>query len=123
MTVTGVWPGCVRLDECDLLIVATARGVADRNWSRRYQDHEARGPTDRTPAPPHVCVRRCRRSTMRRLIATKVRAIAEAPERTWQDVADVGFLVRLDGMNRDEVRGYFERAGLGAKWHALERTL
>ena len=60
---------------------------------------------------------------MRRLIATKVRAIAEAPERTWQDVADVGFLVRLNGVNRDEVRGYFERAGLGAKWHALERTL
>ena len=57
------------------------------------------------------------------LIAMKVRAIAEAPERTWQDLADVGFLVRLEGVNRDEVRVYFERAGLGAKWDELERAL
>lgn len=57
------------------------------------------------------------------LIAMKVRAMAEAPERTWQDLADVGYLVRLDGVDRDEVRGYFERAGLGDKWRELESAL
>ncbi len=57
------------------------------------------------------------------LIAMKVRAMAEAPERTWQDLADVGYLVRLDGVDREEVRGYFERAGLGDKWRELETAL
>jgi len=53
----------------------------------------------------------------------KVRAIAEAPDRLWQDLADVGFLVRLEGVDRAEVRGYFDRAGLVEKWNELERAL
>lgn len=57
------------------------------------------------------------------LIAMKVRAIADEPDRIWQDLADVGFLVRLDGVDRHEVRGYFERAGLGEKWRELEKVL
>ncbi len=57
------------------------------------------------------------------LIAMKVRAMAVAPERTWQDLADVGYLVGLDGVDRDEVRGYFERAGLGDRWRELESAL
>lgn len=57
------------------------------------------------------------------LVAMKVRAIADAPERMWQDLADIGYLVRLDGVDRDEVRGYFERAGLGEKWREIERSL
>lgn len=57
------------------------------------------------------------------LIAMKVRAMAEAPERTWQDLADVGYLVRLDGVDRNEVRGYFERAGLEGRWRELEQSL
>ena len=46
------------------------------------------------------------------LVAMKVRAIVEAPERTWQDLADIGYLVRLDGVDLGEVQGYFARAGL-----------
>lgn len=57
------------------------------------------------------------------LIAMKVRAIKDAPERTWQDLADIGFLVRLDGIDRDEVRGYFERAGLRERWRELADAL
>ena len=45
----------------------------------------------------------------------------EAPERTWQDLVDSGYLFRLDGIDRDEVRGYFERAGLEERWHELTR--
>jgi hypothetical protein len=46
------------------------------------------------------------------LIAMKVQAIKEAPERTWQDLADIGFLLQLPGVDRGEAAGYFERAGL-----------
>ena len=57
------------------------------------------------------------------LIAMKVRAMAEAPERTWQDLADVRYLVRLDDVDREEVRGYFLKAGLEEKWREIERGL
>jgi hypothetical protein len=57
------------------------------------------------------------------LMAMKVRAIADAPERTFQDLADIGYLVRLQGVNREEVRGYFVRAGLEEKWREFERAL
>lgn len=57
------------------------------------------------------------------LIAMKVRAIVDAPERTWQDLADIGYLIRLESVNRDEVRGYFQRAGLDGRWRELEQLL
>ena len=57
------------------------------------------------------------------LIAMKVQAIRDAPERTWQDLADIGYLLRLEGLDREEVRGYFVRAGLEEKWHELARAL
>jgi hypothetical protein len=47
------------------------------------------------------------------LIAMKVQAMKDAPQRTWQDLVDIAYLFRLDGVNRDEVRQYFESAGLG----------
>lgn len=53
------------------------------------------------------------------LIAMKVRAIKDAPERTLQDLADIGYLLRIDGVDREEARGYFERAGLEEKWREL----
>ena len=57
------------------------------------------------------------------LIAMKVRAIADAPERMWQDLADIGFLLRLEHVDREEARGYFIRAGLEEKWREIERAL
>jgi len=56
------------------------------------------------------------------LIAMKVQAMKDAPDRTWQDLVDIGHLFRLDGVNRDEVRQYFERAGLLEEWHELTRV-
>jgi nucleotidyltransferase AbiEii toxin of type IV toxin-antitoxin system len=53
------------------------------------------------------------------LIAMKVQAMKDAPERTWQDLADIGYLLRVPGVDREEVRGYFDRAGLDARWREL----
>jgi hypothetical protein len=57
------------------------------------------------------------------LIAMKVKAIGDAPERMWQDLADIGFLLRLEHVDREEARGYFVRAGLEEKWREIERAL
>lgn len=55
------------------------------------------------------------------LVAMKVHAMKNDPALTLQDLADVRFLLALPGVDRDEVRGYFERAGLGDRLDALER--
>jgi hypothetical protein len=52
----------------------------------------------------------------------KVQAMKDAPERTWQDLVDIAYLFRLDGVNRDEVRQYFENAGLVEKWYELTQV-
>jgi hypothetical protein len=53
----------------------------------------------------------------------KVQAMKDAPERTWQDLVDIAYLLRLEGVNRDEVRGYFVRAGLEERWRELDGGL
>ena len=54
------------------------------------------------------------------LVAMKLHAIQNSPERLWQDMADIGFLVRLDGVDRNQVRAYFEKANLMERWRELE---
>jgi len=56
------------------------------------------------------------------LIAMKVRAMQDAPERTGQDLVDIAYLLGVAGVNRDEVRGYFVRAGLEERWNELARA-
>jgi predicted nucleotidyltransferase len=53
------------------------------------------------------------------LIAMKVQAMKDAPERTWQDLVDIAYLIRLPDVDRAEVEGYFTRAGLEEKWREL----
>jgi hypothetical protein len=53
------------------------------------------------------------------LIAMKVQAMKDAPERTWQDLVDIGYLLRLPEVDHAEVRGHFARAGLDDKWREL----
>ncbi len=84
--------------------------TSDRLFASAKEVPGPGGQPMRVPKPEH-------------LIAMKVRAMADAPERTWQDLADIGYLVRLDGVDRDEVRGYFRRVGLEDKWHELARAL
>jgi hypothetical protein len=57
------------------------------------------------------------------LIAMKVQAMRDSPDRTWQELVDIGYLVGLEGVDRTEVRGYFERHGLMERWHEIERSL
>lgn len=57
------------------------------------------------------------------LAAMKAQAMKNDPERTFQEMADVQFLLRLPETDRDEVRRQFERRGLGEQFRELERSL
>ncbi len=46
------------------------------------------------------------------LVAMKIQAMKNDPSRTFQELADIGFLVRLPDIDQEEVRRYFENSGL-----------
>ena len=50
------------------------------------------------------------------LIAMKVQALRNDPSRELQDLADIQYLLGLPDTNREDARGYFERAGL-SEWY------
>jgi hypothetical protein len=56
------------------------------------------------------------------LAAMKVQAIKNDPERRHQELADIRFLMSLPGVDRGEIRSYFESSGLGELFDELERT-
>ena len=55
------------------------------------------------------------------LAAMKVQAMKNDPGRTLQEMADIQFLLRVPGVDEDEIRGYFERAGLLERYHEIKR--
>ncbi len=55
------------------------------------------------------------------LAAMKVHAMKNEPSRTLQELADIRFLLTVPGVDAAEVRGYFERAGLGERFDDLRR--
>ncbi|HWM93104.1 MAG TPA: nucleotidyl transferase AbiEii/AbiGii toxin family protein [Thermoanaerobaculia bacterium] len=57
------------------------------------------------------------------LAALKVLAMKNDPARTFQEMADIRFLLTLPGVDRKEIRDYFERQGLTDRYDELERTL
>lgn len=57
------------------------------------------------------------------LAAMKVQAMRNDPSRILPDLADVQYLLRVDGVDRAEVKGYFERAGLLQWYDRLIETL
>src|SRR5215207_2453927 len=57
------------------------------------------------------------------LAAMKVQAMKNDPGRMYQDMADVRHLVTLPGVDRLEIRRYFERHGLMERFDELEKTL
>lgn len=57
------------------------------------------------------------------LVAMKVHAMKNDPTRTFKDMADIHFLMTRPGVDRDEIRGYFEDAGLLERFRELERSL
>ena len=56
------------------------------------------------------------------LAAMKVLAMKNNPSRMLQDLADIQFLLGLPGVDENEIRGYFEKHGLLAKFDEIKRT-
>jgi len=50
----------------------------------------------------------------------KVLAMKNDPSRTFQEMADIQALLRLPGVDKGEIKGYFERHGLGKKFEELD---
>lgn len=63
----------------------------------------------RVPKPEHMA-------------ALKVNAMKNDPARTFQDMADVRFLLTLPGVDRSQVRDYFDRQGMRDRFDELEKT-
>jgi hypothetical protein len=57
------------------------------------------------------------------LAALKVVAMKNDPGRSFQDMADIRFLLQLPRVDRLEVRAYFDRHGLRERFDDIERTL
>jgi hypothetical protein len=55
------------------------------------------------------------------LAAMKIQAMKNDPERTLRELADIQFLLRLPGVDEEEIRGYFEKQGLLEKFHEIKR--
>jgi hypothetical protein len=56
------------------------------------------------------------------LAAMKVHAMRNDPERRHQELADIRFLLMLPDVDREEIRSYFEAAGMGELYDDLEKT-
>ena len=57
------------------------------------------------------------------LAAMKVHAMKNDPGRTLQEMADIRFLLRLDGVDENEIREYFEKAGLREKFDEIKKSI
>jgi len=57
------------------------------------------------------------------LAAMKVQAMRNDPSRLLQDLADVRYLLEQPGTDRNEIRGYFDRAGMLEWYDRLIATL
>ena len=54
------------------------------------------------------------------LAAMKIHAMRNDPSRVFQDMADIQFLMKLPGVDRDEIRRYFQEAGQLERFDELE---
>jgi hypothetical protein len=57
------------------------------------------------------------------LAAMKVQAMKNDPERTFQEMADILFLMKLPETNKAEIREYFEKQGLTDKYDEIRKIL
>lgn len=53
------------------------------------------------------------------LAALKVVAMKNDPSRSFQDMADIRFLLNMPGVDRREIQGYFEDHGMGDRFDEL----
>ena len=57
------------------------------------------------------------------LAAMKIQAMKNDPERAYQEMADIQFLLRLPEINEEEVKGYFEKQGLLNRYYEIKKVL
>lgn len=57
------------------------------------------------------------------LAAMKIQAMKNDPERTYQEMADIQFLLRLPGINEEEIKGYFKKQGLLDRYNEIKKVL
>jgi hypothetical protein len=57
------------------------------------------------------------------IAAMKIQAMKNDPERTFQEMADILFLMQLPDINKLEIREYFERQGLKGKYDEIRKIL
>lgn len=57
------------------------------------------------------------------LAAMKIHAMKNDPGRALQEMADIRFLLQLPGVNREEIRGYFEKAEMPERYDEIQRSL
>lgn len=80
--------------------------TAEKLFSSTLTVAGPRGRDVRVPKPEH-------------LIAMKVLAMRNDPERALQDLADIRLLLGLPGVDRDEVRATFARHGMAGRFDEL----
>ena len=57
------------------------------------------------------------------LAAMKIQAMKNDPQRTFQEMADILFLLRLPDVDRSEIREYFEKQGMIDKYDEIIKLL
>ena len=57
------------------------------------------------------------------LAAMKVHAMKNDPGRALQEMADIRFLLQIDGVDEREIQKYFEEAGLGDKFDEIKGSI
>ena len=57
------------------------------------------------------------------LAAMKIQAMKNDPQRTLQEMADLHFLLGLEQVDREEIKGYFEQHGMIEKYHEILKLL
>jgi hypothetical protein len=57
------------------------------------------------------------------LAAMKIQAMKNDPERTFQEMADILFILQLPNINKNEIREYFEKRGLIDKFYEIQKII
>lgn len=57
------------------------------------------------------------------IVAMKVKAVQANPDRFYKDLGDVLFFLKRPDVDENEVRGYFEKAGLGRIYTDMRRLV
>ena len=57
------------------------------------------------------------------LAAMKIHAMKNDPGRAFQEMADIRFLLQLDGVDEGEIREYFAKAGLEERFDEIKRSI